>query len=131
MSKGNLHPRLAASLLVLSLAACGVKNQTGKAAVPTRPGNMKLVVAESVLPTAGLETVLVKVQRVGVEGGFWGLATDSGERYNPLNDLPAEMERDGVRARLAVSLRKDVLTTRMWGTPVKVYAYELLEEPKR
>lgn len=70
------------------------------------------------------ETITATVQYVDLEGGFWGLVGDNGESYEPI-DMPADMQRDGLHCSVTVSF-PDVMTTRMWGVPVKIIRFEIL-----
>lgn len=60
------------------------------------------------------------VTYVPLEGGFYGLVTDDGARYLPLN-LDDAFRRDGLRVR-AEGTVADVATIQMWGTPVRLTA---------
>jgi hypothetical protein len=62
------------------------------------------------------------VHHQGLEGGFWGIIGDNGQKYYPLN-LPEELKQAGGRVKLSVRIRKDVVTTKMWGTPVQILRY--------
>ena len=59
------------------------------------------------------------VQRVEIEGGFYGIVADDGAKYDPSN-LAAEFQHDGLRVKFTVRIREGVMTIRMWGTPVEV-----------
>ncbi len=59
------------------------------------------------------------VTYVDLEGGFYGIVADDGERYLPA-DLPAEYRQDGLRVRFVVDVMKDTATIQMWGTPVEI-----------
>ena len=67
------------------------------------------------------------VKFIEVEGGFYGIAGDNGERYDPLN-LSPDFQKDGLRVRIQARLRKDVVTTRMWGMPVDLISIENLDK---
>lgn len=54
------------------------------------------------------------------EGGFWGIVTDDGRQYRPLNDLPAEAQTDGQRVEADVE-PVQALSFTMWGTNVNVH----------
>lgn len=59
------------------------------------------------------------VRYVDLEGGFYGIETDDGGRYNPSN-LAAEYQEDGMTVRFRAVRQEDVMTTQMWGTPVEI-----------
>jgi len=59
------------------------------------------------------------VEYIGIEGGFYGIITDEGERYDPTN-LAAEFQFDGLRVQFIVQLRRYSGSIHMWGMIVKV-----------
>jgi L-ascorbate metabolism protein UlaG (beta-lactamase superfamily) len=63
------------------------------------------------------------VQHIGIEGGFYGLVADSGEKYDPVN-LPDEFKKDGLRVRFAVKEKQGVASFHMWGKIVDVLKIE-------
>jgi hypothetical protein len=56
------------------------------------------------------------VQRVDLEGGFFGIVTDEGQDLYPLN-LADEFRRDGARIRFSFEAAA-VFTMHQWGSPV-------------
>lgn len=62
-----------------------------------------------------------------LEGGFYGLETDDGDRYNPLN-LDARFRQDGLRVRFRAVKQDEVATIQMWGTPVRILEMLPLDE---
>ena len=62
------------------------------------------------------------IQYVDLEGGFYGIVAEDGTKYDP-TPLPDSLQEDGLPVRFQVK-EKDVLTTRMWGTPVEVIHIE-------
>lgn len=63
------------------------------------------------------------IQYIDLEGGFYGIITDQGENYLPLN-LPEAFRVDGLRVRFWAKVRNDVMTIYMWGTPVEILKIE-------
>ena len=66
---------------------------------------------------------------VGLEGGFYGIITDEGARYDPVN-LPPAFQRDGLRVRFRARILKDAAGIHMWGTPVELLHIEELGSPR-
>ena len=60
-----------------------------------------------------------------LEGGFYELAADSGERYDPVN-LPDEYKKDGLRVRFQIKEKKDMVGIHMRGKIVEVVKIEKL-----
>ncbi|ABN58384.1 MULTISPECIES: putative hemolysin [Methanoculleus] len=56
---------------------------------------------------------------VDLEGGFYGIVADDGERYLPA-DLPTECRQDGLRVAFAVNIMNETATIQQWGTPVEI-----------
>jgi inhibitor of cysteine peptidase len=54
-----------------------------------------------------------------LEGGFYGIVGDDGQKYDPLN-LEAKFRKDGLRVAFDATVARDVVTTHMWGTPVNI-----------
>lgn len=65
------------------------------------------------------------VQYIELEGGFYGIVTDDGDKLDPEN-LPEDLQEDGVRVRFRVTKKENMMTTRMWGTVVKIDDIERL-----
>lgn len=60
-----------------------------------------------------------RVERVELEGGFWGIVTDDGQKLDP-GKLPETVQVDGLRVQGRAQVLTDVMTIRMWGTPVEL-----------
>jgi hypothetical protein len=56
---------------------------------------------------------------VPIEGGFFGIVSDDGKRYDPIN-LPAEFAQDGMRVRFTAKTDPDMASFHMWGTIVSI-----------
>ncbi len=63
---------------------------------------------------------------VDLEGGFYGIVADNGERYLPAS-LPAEFQQDGLRVTFVVEPSGETATIQQWGTPVEVIAIDEAE----
>lgn len=76
-------------------------------------------------PTGGVQLVSgnATVTYVDLEGGFYGLVTESGERYLPLG-LNETWLVDGMNVTFAARVNEDVMTIQQWGTPVEVLAID-------
>ncbi|HXW98449.1 MAG TPA: protease inhibitor I42 family protein, partial [Methanomicrobiales archaeon] len=67
------------------------------------------------------------VTREDIEGGFYGIVSDNGTRYEPL-DLDPKYQVDGLRVAFETTPAGDTASTRMWGTSVHL---SLVEEIPR
>jgi hypothetical protein len=54
-----------------------------------------------------------------LEGGFYGIRTEEGESYNPIN-LPAEFRQDGLPVWAKVRLRNDMMSIHQAGPLVEI-----------
>lgn len=63
------------------------------------------------------------VQFVELEGGFYGIVADDGQRYDPTN-LDEAYEEDGLRVRFRARERDDLMSIRMWGRIVEIISIE-------
>ena len=57
-----------------------------------------------------------------LEGGFWGVITDSDQQLD--GTLPAALQQDGLRVTGRYRKREGMMSFRMWGTPVEFIALE-------
>jgi len=58
------------------------------------------------------------IKYIPLEGGFYGIITDKGEKYLPLN-LPDEFKKDRLKVWFKARPKK-VATVYMWGKPIKI-----------
>ena len=65
------------------------------------------------------------VRYLELEGGFYGLVADNGERYDPVN-LPREYAKDGLRVKFQVKEKKGAVGFHMWGKIVEIIRIERL-----
>ncbi|MDG6256237.1 MAG: hypothetical protein QCH35_01420 [Methanomicrobiaceae archaeon] len=72
------------------------------------------------------------VRIVPLEGGFFGIVSDDGHKYYPIN-LADEYKVQGLRVRFVAQLRGDVVTIQQWGTPIEIIEIEAIvgEESSR
>ena len=63
------------------------------------------------------------VRYIPLEGGFFGIVSDDGGRYDPSN-LKEEFCKDGLRVRVRAKALKDVVGFHMWGSIIEVVEIE-------
>ncbi|MEM1127206.1 MAG: hypothetical protein AAGI71_11190 [Bacteroidota bacterium] len=56
-----------------------------------------------------------------LEGGFWGLIGDDGQRYRPVDPLPDAFQQDGLRVDVEAE-PVTLLSIAMWGRSVRLHA---------
>lgn len=64
-----------------------------------------------------------KVVYVAVEGGFYGLVSDDGQRYLP-DALPQEFRQDGLPVSMRIEPLPASVGFRMWGKKVRLLTIE-------
>lgn len=65
-----------------------------------------------------------RVQFLNLEGGFYGIITESGKKLLPMN-IPKEFAQNGAVIRVK-GKEKNVMTIQQWGTPFTITDIELL-----
>ena len=60
------------------------------------------------------------------EGGFWAVKGDDGTTYDPVDGLPADFQRDGLRVRLEAKLRPDLVSFHQAGPIVEIISIKPL-----
>ncbi len=63
------------------------------------------------------------VTYIDLEGGFYGIVAEDGERYLPA-DLPEEYRIDGLSVWFSADVMRDTVTIQQWGTPVTIQDIE-------
>lgn len=66
-----------------------------------------------------------RVVYLSLEGGFWGIISDGGQRYDPLV-LPEQFQIEGLRVAGKVR-RRNVAHFHMWGTIVELVELKTVE----
>lgn len=67
------------------------------------------------------------VRYIQLEGGFWGIISEDGEKYYPLN-LPEKFKQDELGIKFKIKVKEGIATTAMWGKPVEVLHMEKISE---
>ena len=68
---------------------------------------------------------LGRVKFLNLEGGFYGIITDSGRKLLPMN-MAKEFAQNGAIVRVKGKV-KDVMTIQQWGTPFMITDIELIK----
>jgi len=111
-----MKQRLASILVILTLlllaTACTKETASLKGAEPTAE-------PERTFSFTGTVTY------VPLEGGFFGIVTDDGDRLDPVN-LPAAVKQDGLRIRGLARKMTASIGFHMWGKRVEIESAEAL-----
>ena len=73
----------------------------------------------------GLITVTGTITFVDLEGGFYGFVADNGDRFFPVN-LGHQYKVNNTKVRIEGKIRRNVMTTTMWGTPLEIINIQCL-----
>jgi hypothetical protein len=111
---------LALGLLMMFSGACASEKTAPRASADSSMSPPDPTVADDVIQGTGT------IRYVDLEGGFYGLVAEDGTKYAP-TPLPDSLQEDGLRVRFRVK-KKDVMTTRMWGTPVELVRAERIDD---
>ncbi|MFW5775451.1 MAG: hypothetical protein ACOCW2_04095 [Chitinivibrionales bacterium] len=57
------------------------------------------------------------------EGGFYGIVTKEGKRYNPIS-LPEKFQKDSLSVRFEGKIRTDMAAMHMWGELIEITEIE-------
>ncbi len=68
-----------------------------------------------------------KATFVNLEGGFWGIVGDNGDRYFPVN-MPDQLKIEGANVDVSYSMPRNAMTSQMWGDPIWVIGFRTLRQ---
>ena len=68
-------------------------------------------------------TILGFIKYVELEGGFFGIMTEDGNKYFP-EYLEQDFKQDGLGVRVQAKPQEQILGIQMWGTPIEVIKIE-------
>ncbi len=126
----NVFFAVSIAALLIGFSGCDKKNRAEPQKVdPPAVTEQKAIKAEPapVKQEQKAEQMITgTVRYVGLEGGFYELVADDGEKYDPLN-LPTEYKKDGLRVKFQIKEKKDVVGFHMRGKIVEVVTIERLE----
>lgn len=109
-------------LIASSLSACAGGPET--TTPPSRQESPAM--ADGPIQNEGLIQGLATVHYQDIEGGFWGLIADDGQKYDPL-ELDEALQQDGLRVRFSARPDPDRMSTHMWGQIVELVEIEAVE----
>lgn len=67
-----------------------------------------------------------EIQYINLEGGFYGIVSDDGKHYDPIN-LSTVFQEDGLRVNFVLRILRNQTSIHMWGTVVEILQIEKLE----
>lgn len=63
------------------------------------------------------------VKYLKLESGFWGIKSDDGDKYIPMN-MPNQLKTEGRQVEVEVDLIENMSGMHMWGEYVKITSFE-------
>ncbi|EKE75174.1 hypothetical protein [Gallaecimonas xiamenensis] len=108
------------ALATLALVGCSQASTAQSAPAKLQP------IKEKKMEQSAALTIEGKVVFQPMEGGFYGIIDDKGQKWLPLG-LPAEMRRAGLRVKVEAS-KADVMTIQQWGTPIRINSITILDD---
>ncbi|MFC2038781.1 hypothetical protein ACFLUG_03310 [Chloroflexota bacterium] len=66
------------------------------------------------------------IEFIDLEGGFYGIMEDGGDRYDPVN-LAEEYREDGLRIRFEAEIRDDLESFHQWAQLVEIVEIEIIK----
>jgi len=78
-------------------------------------------------PKDNINQLTVTVEYLKLEGGFYGLVTQNGEKLLPMN-LSKEYRHAGTVLKVTGKKLTDVMTIQQWGTPFELTTVELIKK---
>lgn len=66
------------------------------------------------------------VKYIELEGGFFGIETDGGEKFNPVN-LEEKYRRDGLNIVFKYQEAEEQMSIQMWGKLIEITEIKLVE----
>lgn len=70
-------------------------------------------------PPADSFEIVGIVKYNNIEGGFYAIDGDDGNKYDPIN-LPESFRKDGLKVKVTARLKKEVLSFHMYGAIIEV-----------
>ncbi len=67
------------------------------------------------------------IQYIPVEGGFYGIVSSNGRRYDPVN-LDPEFRQDALKVRFSGRVLKDRASFHMWGAVFEIQSISKQDE---
>jgi len=116
-------------VLAAGITGCCAKKCESTAVEGRKPVEVKQPqppVRDNRTPPAAGGMIIGTVKYSNLEGGFYGLVSDGGGTYDPVN-LPAEFKKDGLRVRFQIKEKPGMVGIHMRGRIVEVVKVEKLD----
>lgn len=126
----NKTIRLLGLTVLLVMVGCSLHDETPNDETITTSNKSAAHVKE--LPLKNKLAYRGTVKYFNLEGGFFGIVTDKGEKFLP-QGLALEYQQDGAVIEFSGEIIKGMMTIQQWGTPFTISELKLIKpgkEPK-
>ncbi len=110
---GRMGLKLLLCTGLLAGLGCAGEQRPEPGTIPGTPGSVDRA------PASGSRAFSGRIVRMELEGGFWGIISDQGERFDPMN-LPRDYRQEGLLVNGHLVVREDMAGTHMWGRIVEI-----------
>ena len=69
--------------------------------------------------------IVGKSRFIGLEGGFWAIESDKGDKYTPIN-MPEQLKTEGATVRVRAKILKGAMSISMYGEAIRIVSFETL-----
>lgn len=70
-------------------------------------------------------TITGKSVFVDLEMGFWGIESEDGKKYLPIN-MPEQLKENGALVSCKAIEVDDFVSMQMWGVPIKLVSFQTI-----
>ena len=67
-----------------------------------------------------------EVVRIRLEGGFWGIVTADGQKYDPIAGFEDKYKIEGLKVKGKIRFKKGMVHFHMWGKLVEIVEIEII-----
>lgn len=115
--------------LFLTVPACQTTSDAGEPVqevVEESAGEFKNEISEMKKKPSMTDPIMGMVRYLDLEGGFYGIEGEDGNKYLPL-DLDDAFHEDSLKVRFTFQKREGVMSIAMWGQAVNITSIERAE----
>ena len=69
--------------------------------------------------------IVGKSRYIGLEGGFWAIESDDGQKYTPIN-MPEQLKTDGATVKVHAQILHGAVSISMYGEAIRIISFETL-----
>ena len=69
--------------------------------------------------------IIGKSRYITLEGGFWAIESNDGEKYTPIN-MPEQLKTEGATVRVKAQILRGAVSISMYGEAIRIISFETL-----